>query len=336
MKTQSALASWVLSGLLLAVAPACSSSDKTANDAAMLTPDGAGPAKDSAPGNDGVKPATPDTPLVDVPMPTNDAGVNADASPRDGAALPGPDARIGDTSLDVPAGDVGTTAKDASPDQSADGFDPGPVVPIVVNSGPTGSFNLANGTWKVFSFEARANQVYSVSGLGGGINGYLGVSASVSPTSFQTKTNADGNLSFVAPAAQKYFLAVAAQGVGASGLFQVADGGQLLSMGKQTVSLTAPTGDDYIYFRFPISAGHTYNVVLEGQGTSSLGLGLSARAERAFNRQFSYPLRGVSGPLPMNEGIPATSVADSYSGFYYLFIRVSAAMSLSITVTQTS
>lgn len=336
MKTQSALASWVLSGLLLAVAPACSSSDKTTNDAANPIPDGAGPTKDTALGSDGIAPANPDTRLPDAPMPAGDAGVNADVSPGDGAALPGPDARIGDTQLDVPAGDLGTTAKDASPDQSADGFDPGPVVPIVVNSGPTGSYNLPNGTWKVFSFDAEANQVYSVSGLGGGVNGYLGASASVSPTSFQTKTNADGNLSFVAPAAQKYFLAVAAQGVGASGSFQIADGGRLLALGKQTVSLTAPTGDDYIFFHFPISAGHTYNIVLEAQSTSSLGLGLSARAERAFNRQFSFPLRGVSGPLPMNESIPATSVAESYSGFYYLFIRVSAAMSISITVTQTS
>ena len=158
----------------------------------------------------------------------------------------------------------------------------------------------------------------------------------MSPTSFQSKTNADGNLAFVAPAAQKYFLAVAAQGAGVSGSFQVADGGRLLAMGKQTVSLTAPTGDDYTYFHFPIGAGHTYSVLIEGQGTTSVGLGLSARAERASNRQFSYPLRGVSGPLPMTEDIPATSVAESYSGFYYLFIRVSVAMSISITVTQTS
>jgi hypothetical protein len=337
MKIQSALASWVLSGLLLALAPACSSSEESTQDAAAPTPDsaGTGPGKDAATGEDRFAPATTDTPLADAPTPAGDAGI-ADTGRGELVVPPGPDARLADSSADVPTGDLGLVAKDASPDQSTDGFDPGPVVPIVVNSGPTGSYNLANGTWKVFNFEAEANQVYSVSGLGGGVNGYLGPTASVSPTNYQAKTNADGNLSLVAPATQKYFLAVAAQGVGASGSFQVADGDRLLAMGKQTVALTAPTGDDYTYFHFPISAGHTYNILVEGQGTTSVGLGLSARAERALNRQFSYPLRGVSGPLPINEDIPSTSVAESYSGFYYLFIRSSVAMSISITVTQIS
>jgi hypothetical protein len=336
MQTRSSLNPWVLSGLLLALAPACSSSDKTALDAAVPIPDGARPEpKDSAVEIDGMAPAIPDAPAADRSVVTADTGTGADTSPSDGVLMPGLDVRIGDAMADMLGGDLGPSTKDSSPDQSVDGFDPGPVVPIIVNSGPTGSYNLANGTWKVFSFDAEANQVYSISGLGGGVNGYLGPTASVSPTNSQAKTNSDGNLSFVAPAAQKYFLAVAAQGVGASGSFQVADGGRLLAMGKQTFSLTAPTGDDYAFFHFPIASGHAYGIVLEGQSATSVGLGLSARAERASNRQFSYALRGVSGPLPMTEDIPATSVAESYSGFYYLFLRISVALSVSITVTQT-
>jgi hypothetical protein len=335
MKAQSPLASWILSGLLLALAPACSSGGKSDSDAATPIPDGAGP----GPGRDATISDVPaDASLFDAPLSPGDVGPGPDAAPSDSAAqdtLPLSDTRTADASADVLAADLGPNAKDANPDQSTDTFDPGPVVPLVVNSGPTASYNLPNGTWKVFSFEAEANQVYSISGLGGGINGYLGPTATVSPTNYQNKTNADGVLSFVAPAAQTYFLAVAAQGVGASGSFQVADGGRLLAMGKQTFSLTAPTGDDYAFFHFPISAGHAYSVQLEGQSTTSVGLGLSPRAERAFNRQFSYPLRGVSGPLPMTESIPSTSAAESTSGFYYLFIRLSAAMSISITVTQT-
>jgi len=95
--------------------------------------------------------------------------------------------------------------------------------------------------------------------------------------------------------------------------------------------------DNYYFFRFPISKGHSYSVSVTGTTTMSVGLGLSPRAERASNGQFMTPLRGVSGPLPMsNEEIPSTSVDLSYSGYYYLFLRVYSALNATVTIAQTS
>ena len=52
--------------------------------------------------------------------------------------------------------------------------------------------------------------------------------------------------------------------------------------------------------------------------------------------QFSFALRGIGGGLPITHDIPATSVAESYSGFYYFFISVSETMTVTFTLTQTS
>lgn len=114
-------------------------------------------------------------------------------------------------------------------------------------------------------------------------------------------------------------------------------GGQLLALGANTVTLPAPTADNYYFFRFPVSAGHSYSLSATGPTTTSVDLGLSPHAERASNGQFSLPLRGVSGPLPFtDEAIPDTSVALSYSDYYFFFLRVSSAMTVTVTLAQTS
>jgi len=237
----------------------------------------------------------------------------------------------------APALDSGTAVSDGALDVAPDGFVPAPAVPIVVNSGDTGVYNQADGTWKVFYFDAVAGQLYCISDLSGAVRGYVGTSPAVSPESYQFVTGAEGTLAFTATAAQRYYIAVAASGGGQSGYFQVADGGQLLALGANALTLAAPNLDDTYFFRFPISAGHGYSITATGPSTPAVGLSVSAFAERASNGQFSKGLWSTSGPLPItNEAIPATSVDQSYSGFYYFFIRVTAAMSLTVTLVQTS
>jgi len=217
-------------------------------------------------------------------------------------------------------------------------FSPGPATPIVINSSNTGVYSLGDGTWEVFYFDAVAGQLYCISDLSGIVRGYVSTSPSVSPTLYQyATTGVDGTLAFTAATAQRYYIAVGVSGGWASGRFQVADGGALLSIGANTVTLAAPGGESTTFFRFPVSAGHSYSLSVTGQATTSVGLGLSPRAERASNGQFSAPLRGVSGPLPFSdEIIPDTSVALSYSGYYFLFLRVYEAMTVTVTLTQTS
>jgi hypothetical protein len=298
--------------------------------------------------------STPDIPIApDSVQGKTDALLandsHADAPPAgsyyDAAAAPF-DAAPGERSNpDLGAGFDGGSAPDAqagadvgaSPDAAPDGFVAGPATAIVVNSSNTASYSLADGTWKVFYFDATAGQIYCVSELSGITRGYVSTSPSVSPADYQYATSPGGTLAFRAANSQRHYIAVAVSGGGASGSFQVADGGQLLAIGANTVTMTANAVDTYYFFRFPIVAGHTYSVSITGTSTTSVGLGLSPKAERASNGQFSAPLRGVSGPLPINsEAIPADSVAQSYSGYYFLFLRVYSTTNATVTITQTS
>jgi hypothetical protein len=272
---------------------------------------------------------------IDGPLPAVDLGNVA----KDGAASEAGAIDLAGVRPDGGTGvlDTALPSTDAPLDAAADGFNPGPATPIVVNSSNTGVYNQADGTWKVFYFDATAGQLYCVSKLGGIVTAYVSTSASVSPTNYQYATNADGTLAFTAATAQRYYIAIAASGGSGSGSFQVADGGRLLALGANTVSLTAPNADDYHFFRFPISTGHGYSISMTGPTTTTVGVGVSPQAERASNGQFSTPLWGIGGPLPItNEAIPSSSVALSYSGFYYLFIRVYTAMTVTVTLTQTS
>jgi hypothetical protein len=323
----------VLILVLVAAGAACTNDDTLGSadaaadaavtpDAATTSDGGIPPAEAAAPGTDAAVPeaggtdaAQPDATAPDASQ--ADAAVS-DASQSDVAA---PDASQSDAAV-----------SDAQSDQDA--FNPGPATAVQVNASNTSTYNLANGQWKVFYFDAVAGQTYSISELGGIVHGYVSTSPSVSPTTHDLETDANGRLAFVAPATVRYYIAIAVSGGGASGSFQVADGGQLLGLGANAATLAAPTGDDYHFFRFPIAAGSSYSLTVTGTATSSVGLGISPRAERASNGQFSYPLMGQSGPLPIDAAIPVTSVADSYSGYYYLFLRISAAITPTITVTK--
>jgi hypothetical protein len=225
---------------------------------------------------------------------------------------------------------------DAGPAEIADaGFVPGPATAALVNAGMAGQFSLADGTWKIFYFDAVAGQVYAVSGLSGITRGYVSTSPSVSPSNYQFVTNADGNLSFTAAAAQRYYIAAAVSGGGASGSFQVADGGTLVALGSTVVALTAPDGDNSYFYRFPITAGHGYTFAATGPSQPSVKIAVGPRAERSSNGQLSGSIWGVGGSLPFTGyDIPAVSVATSYSGFYFFYINVTTAMTITVTIAE--
>jgi hypothetical protein len=234
--------------------------------------------------------------------------------------------------------DVATTGADVPPFGADAAFQPGPATLIVVNSGNTAVYNLGDGTWKVFYFDAEAGQLYVVSGLGGITTGYLGTSPSVSPGQYDVATDpTTGVLYLTAATARRYYLAVGVSGGGASGSFQVADGGKPLALGTTTLSLTpVGTGYTHLIHRFPITAGRGYSLTLQGTSQSSIGLSVAPRPERSSSGEFSYSDWGVTGGLPFtNEEIPATSVANSTSGFYFVDVRISDPINLTIAIAET-
>jgi hypothetical protein len=288
--------------------------------------------RDAPPVSDGMPDAAP---VLDVsPFPVDGSAKELDVGAYDlrGAELVtfGPDG-------DSAKLDAGTAVADGPADAPLDGFTPAPATPIVVNSGNTATYNLVDGTWKVFYFDAVQDQLYCISGLSGIVRGYVSSSATVSPTSYQYVTDpANGTVAFTASATQRYYVA-AISGGGASGSFQVADGGQRLAVGANSVALAAPDLDNTSFFRFPISKGHSYSVSVAGPSTTSVSLVLTPLAERAGGSQFLTSLRSVNGPLPFaDEAIPSTSVDLSYSGFYYFSLRVYTNMTVTVTITQTS
>jgi hypothetical protein len=229
--------------------------------------------------------------------------------------------------------DVANPPDVASPADAA--FDPGPTEPIVVNSGNTATYNLGDGTWKRFSFSVEAGQIYAISDLSGIVRGYVSAQATVSPTSFTYQTSA-GTVIFTASTAGTYYIAVAVVGGGASGSFQVADGGRPLALGATSLTLTAPSAEDFYFFRFPvsISSGKGYHLVVEGPVQPGVALSVSERAERASSGGFSFPVVGISGSLPLDYYIEATKVPKSLSGFYYFYLNVHGDMTLTVTISE--
>jgi hypothetical protein len=325
------------------IAPDSAAAADTASksDAPNAPPD-AVPAADASVNRDTAMPddansaATEAAPLAADWGTTADGGSGGDAVTGDAIFPPSDTAS---TSRDASSADSAQTTADSAFDVGADAADaaflPGQATAILVNSGNSAQFGVSDGTWQLFTFDAVANQIYAVSGLAGLATGYVGTSASVSPASYLYKTNADGVLAFTASAAGRYYVAVASSGGGVTGSFQVADGGTLLALGSTALSLAAPDGDNTYFYRFPISAGHGYVLSATGPSQPNVGLAVSARAERSNNGQFSYSAWGVGGSLPFNnEEIPATSVAESYSGYYYFYINVKGAIALTVTITQ--
>jgi hypothetical protein len=274
-------------------------------------------------------------PRIDVaPQETDGAGIDGPGGEAPGQAIDATSAGV-----DAGAGGVDTAAAqtDAAPDGADAAFQPGPATAIAVNSGNTAEYSLGDGTWKMFFFDAEAGQLYVVSGLDVIARGYLGISPSVSPASYDMATDPiSGTLYFTAPTAQRYYLAVGVNGGGASGWFQVADGGKPIPVGTTTLSLTpADAGDSYNVYRFPVAAGHGYILSLQGPAQPNVGLSVAPRPERSMVGEFSYSAWGVGGSLPFtNEEITAASVAASTSGYYYLNIRILAPITFTITIAQ--
>jgi len=326
----------VVAGLFLAGVSACGSSDTST------------PEVDSGPGG-----GAGDAPARDLAL-APDIGSDS-ATARDGSigltdAPAGIETSAEAPSLDLalPTGDLAQTGPDLAQlglDQAQPGsdgvdapYDPGPATPIVVNTGNTAQYNLGDGTWKLFYFDTEAGQIYVVSGLDGITHGYLDTSPSVSPSHYQQATDpVSGTLLFTAPTAQRYYLAVGVSGGGASGSFQVADGGKPISLGTTALSLTpADGGDAHYVYRFPINPGSGYSLTLEGPSQPNVACSVAPRPERATGGGLGYTIWGVGGSLPFtDETIPATSVANSTSGFYFIDIRILATIAFTITITET-
>ena len=351
---------FLLSFVVLGTGLGCSSSNSGAADAS---------GRDLAAATPDARPAAPDTVTPDAPLSPDaavdsfavlDASIATDASvASDSPASPdsfdldlGPaGADFGTADLGAPdqggkdtGGDAAGSRDTASPVDTASpadtasppdaAFDPGPTVPIVVNSGITATFNLGDGKWQRFSFPVEAGQIYAISELSGIERGYVSAQATVSPTNFTYQTNAAGTLVFTASTTGTYYIAVAVVGGGASGGFQVADGGRLLPLGATSLALTAPTADDYFFFRFPVAAGKGYHLKVAGPIQPEVAMAVSARAERSNSGQFSFSDFGIGGSLSFDEDITAQMVAASLSGFYYFYLNVHGDMNLTVTISE--
>ena len=336
-----------------ALATGCGSSNSKATDApapdlAARSPDVRPPTPDSGAADAALSPdhATDTLTVPDVSVAT-DASVPADSQPATdsfSSDLAPAGADLGVTDLggrDAGGADLGGDLRGnpadagdaASPADAA--FDPGPTVPIVVNSGNTATYNLGNGTWKRFSFPVEAGQIYAISELSGITQGYVSAQASVSPANFTYQTDTTtGRLTFTASTAGTYYIAVAVVGGGASGSFQVADGGRLLPLGSTNLTLTAPNAEDFYFFHFPVTSGKGYHVKVTGPIQPNVGLAVAARAERSSISGFAYSDLGVGGSLAFDEDITAEMVAKSISGFYYFYLNLHGDMTLTVTISE--
>jgi hypothetical protein len=292
--------------LALVAASGCSSSSENGR-----TPDG----------------ATPDA----TGQPDSHVDLKSDAAAPDFAdTSPG-----ADLAVSMPAdGPDAVAGKDAGAEatSTADAFVPGPVEPVVLGNGNTATYDLADGTWKVFSFDTVADHLYCVSGLGSDVVGYFGGS-SASPYNYD-ETTQNGVLVFPEYATGTRYLAVAASGGSASGSFQVADGGELLTVGDNTLELTAADVNHYRVFRFNVAPGHNYTVSVTGETKNPVDLGLSPKAERVAGGGIAYPFSETTAPLPIaDELVPFESTVESYTRFYFIFLKAQEVASLTVNIT---
>jgi len=324
----------LLSSAAFSVSLGCGSSNSREADASSV-PDLAPATPDlppaASPPDAWLSPALDGLTVSDV-MLASDVVVAADAPSF--PDLSSPD--LISTGADLYAADLGGAASSGDAAAPADAaFDPGPAVPIVVNSGNTATFNLGDGKWQRFSFAVEAGQIYAISELSGIERGYVSAQASVSPTNFTYQTDATtGRLIFTAATTGTYYIAVAVVGGGASGTFQVADGGRLLALGATILTLTAPNLEDFYFFRFPVTAGRSYHLRVEGPIQPNVGLAVSARAERSNYGQFGYSDFGTAGSLSLDGDITAEMVARSISGFYYFYLNLHGDMTVTVTISE--
>jgi hypothetical protein len=255
--------------------------------------------------------------------------------------------RSTDTRVDKsPSPDTGeASSPDTAVGPTPDAFVPGAVVPMTVNSGNIATYTLADGAWKVFSFDTIAGHFYLFGVLPEGVDAYVGQSPSVSPYEYIEKTNYMRALTFTSNSTGKYYAAIAANGASASGSFQIADGGDLLEVGdggdsgagENKVDLTAPKGEATYFYYFAVAPGHGYNVSVTGTAKNPVTLSLSPLADRSKTGDFEFPLSSKTSVLPIEkEFIPYDSVAKSSSRLYFLYVKVKETVSLTIKVDLAS
>jgi hypothetical protein len=298
--------------LAFAVSAGCGSS----NSKTQPNPDAATPNPDAAIPDASQKTDVENVAIkFDVPRPA-DTKIDTYSPPPDSFETPSPDTAIGPT---------------------PDAFVPGPAEPLVVGSGNTGNYDLADGTWKVFFFDTVQGHFYVVGAVPDGVDAYVSQSSSVSPNDYMEKTNYQKSLTFSANSGGKYYLAVAANGASASGSIQVADAGDLIELGENTVDLKAPSGEATYFYYFSVAPGHGYNISVTGAAKKPVTLSLSPLADRSTTGQFALPLSSKTGALPItDEFVSYESVAKSSSRLYFLYVKVSEAVSLTIKVDLAS
>ncbi len=282
--------------------------------------------------------AKPDTAVQDASTDSRpDGSIRTDGGLKiDGVTIP--DARVDkgsplDGANDAPLDAPTDTAADVSTDGAADAFVPGPVQPLKVNSGNTATYDLADGTWKVFSFDTIAGHFYCLGVLATGVDAYVGLRPTVSPGDYLEKTNYLRALNFTSFNGEKYYVAIAANGGPASGAFQIADGGDLLELGDNNVTLTAPDGDNTRFFNFSVAPGHAYTISVAGDAKKPVTLGLSPFADRASDGQFAFPLSTTTSALPITDApISMESMAKSTSRLYFFYVRVKETVTAKITI----
>lgn len=279
--------------------------------------------------------------------PNPDASTGVDSRPDGSVRTDGgikidgviiPDARVDkgfpvDVVSDAPNDAPVDAAADLPSDGAVDAFVPGPVQPLKVNSGNTATYDLADGTWKVFSFDTVAGHFYCLGALDSGVDAYVGLRSSVSPGDYLEKTNYLRALNFTSFNGEKYYVAIAANGGPASGSFQIADGGDLLELGDNNVTLTAPDGDNSHFFHFSVAPGHAYTISVTGDAKKPVTLGLSPLADRSTDGQFAFPLSNTTSALPITDApISMESMSKSTSRLYFFFVRVKETVAVKITI----
>lgn len=261
-----------------------------------------------------------------------EGGIKIEGAKTDGPAIR--DAAVDKaTQADGPSDAPIDGAADLPADGAVDAFVPGPVEPLKVNSGNTAKYDLADQTWKVFSFDTVAGHFYCVGALDSGVDAYVGYSPSVSPGDYLQKTNYLRALNFTSFNGEKYYVAIAANGAPAAGAFQIADGGDSLELGDNNVTLTAPGGDNTQFFYFNVAPGHGYSISVTGDAMKPVTLGLSPLADRGTDGQFASPFSTTTSALPITAAsIPYESVINSSSRLYFFSLRVKETVIAKITI----
>jgi hypothetical protein len=105
-------------------------------------------------------------------------------------------------------------------------------------------------------------------------------------------------------------------------------------VGDNTVDFVAADVGHYRAFHFNVAPGHNYTVSITGTAKNPVGLGLSPKAERGPGGSLAYPFLETSSTLPITDKlVTLESIVESYTRFYFLFLKVAEPVSLTVNIT---